>query len=143
MAFTAGQKLSAADLGAITPGSAQAVLSGDQTVTTTAADLAGCSITITTVLSNTAVVVDGVFDMVSNGTADIFLGTLQVDGVTQTGEAHYVGTARTTVMMTWEATLATPGSHTLKLRAGKGSNSNVMTTFQNHTRIVVSGPGIG
>lgn len=104
-----------------------------QGITSTEADITGATITFTTTKANTLVMAVGTFDA-SIGTGSgtgVIQGKLSVDGSNQTTVA--TGTfpttsMRATVCQTWVVTLASAGSHTLKLRAvqntGQTVNSN-------------------
>lgn len=145
MTFVAGRKLRAGELNQISPNAVEGVANpggGFQAITTTAVDLAGATVTITTAVINTAVVVSGVFDVDSNGSTDVMVGRLDIAGVTQSGEAHYQGTGRATVTQTWRSTFAAIGSYTLKLRVLKVNNANVQNCYGTHSKIIVQGPGI-
>lgn len=142
--FTAGQYASASDLNANITGHTRAVGSvTSATVTTSAADLSGCTVTFSTAVANTLVLVVGTFDFQINGTTDIAGGTLVVDGTTVSGEQAILnGTVRATVAMTWRVTLAAAGSHTLKLQVGKTGSSNTVTVRAAGSSISVVGNGV-
>jgi hypothetical protein len=120
--------------------------SGDETVTTSVADVNGATLTFTTAVAGTVVKVTSYWDISSTGSTDVFIGTLYVDGsVYAFGEAHLEGgdtSARTTLAQGWTVTLASAGSHTLKLRRTKTSNSDTVTLYGIHTKIQVEGLGI-
>lgn len=140
--YTAGQKLSATDLNTnITKVLAARGTTASATVTTTIADLGGCTLTFTTPEANTKVLVTGVFDLQINGTTDIARGILDVDGVSDTNEAVLNGTVRATVTQQWVYTLSTAGSHTIKLRVQKTNNSNTVTV-RSPSSITIVGNGL-
>jgi hypothetical protein len=120
--------------------------SGDETVTTSVTDVNGATLTFTTPVAGTVVKVTSYWDISSTGSTDVFIGTLYVDGsVYAFGEAHLEGgdtSARTTMAQGWTVTLASAGSHTLKLRRTKTSNSDAITLYGIHTKIQVEGLGI-
>lgn len=131
--------------------SAFAQASGSLTTTTTVTDVPGATVTITTQVANTVVVVYGMFDVLCAGTTtgDIGVGTLNVDGTDVAthnaiveGKVGASNEVRLTGGQVWRVTLATAGSHTLKLR-GSRFNAGVQTgtiTFQlTHTTIAVLG----
>ncbi len=120
--------------------------SADETVTTSVTDVNGATLTFTTPAANTVVKVTSYWDVSTTGGTDTFIGTLYVDGsVYGFGEAHDEGagtSGRTTLAQGWTVTLASAGSHTLKLRRTKTSNSDTLTLFGIHTKIQVEGLGI-
>ncbi len=146
MAFAAGQTLTAAQLNNITTKYLEARSSADETVTTSVVDVNGATLTFTTPLANTTVSVESYWDIGVTGGADLFIGTLYVDGVVNsTGEVHWDGdgaAGRATVAQGWTVTLVAAGSHTLKLRRTKTTNIDTVTLFGTHTKIKVSGPGL-
>lgn len=101
------------------PASANLTLSGSYQ------DIAGCSITFTPAVASVAVIT-GVFDLTAtSASTSTLLGELQVDGVSQTGNAVFAGTAngqRGTVSRVWHVNL-TAASHTIKLRASYSAGS--------------------
>lgn len=118
---------------------AAACTSNLSTSSSTAADVVGASIPVTTVQLNAVAVVIGVFDMTTTSTGGAGVGTLVVDGVTQSGEAiHSLVTtaARETVAQVWTVTLA-PGSHTLKLQ-GASSGAGTVAIGNTHTTITAT-----
>lgn len=119
--------------------------SGDETVTTTETDVNGATLTFTTAVANTIVKVNSYWDVAISGGTDTLIGTLYVDGVKNTqGEAHMeaAGSQRETVAQGWTVTLASVGSHTLKLRRQKAGSSDTVTLYGIHTKIQVEGPGL-
>lgn len=144
MVFAAGQKLTADALNAITRKAYIATASSTETVvTTTVADLAGATMSVTTVVANTQVRVTGIFDSESSGATDIMIGTCMANGVAQQGEAHWQGDARGTVMNEWLVTFASAGTYTIKLRVQKINNTNTVVVYgSNHSKIVSEANGI-
>lgn len=101
------------------------------------------SVSFTTSYPNTVVMCWGTFDATINSGIATFIGYLNVDGTRlTTGEAHLVGesaaSTRATIMQVWVFTVASAGSHTLKLQ-GTGANT---ATFATHTKLhaLVFGP---
>lgn len=144
MSFSAGQKLSTADLDTIGQKSFQfigAAANSHQAVNVGAADIAGTSLTFTTQYANTPIGIWAVFDVDATGTADTFLGTCVVDSVTQSGEAHSQ-CLRVTAPQYWIATLVAAGSHTVKLQSNKIGTANTLNTNAVHTKwhALVFGP---
>lgn len=125
MTFTAGQKLAAQDLDQLVSSTTQIIGAAQttslQSMTLSAADLTGTSLTFTTLYANTKVTIWGCFDVSYTSLSDtaigtkLFVGTCLVDGVTLSGEAHFNGT-RATVFQEWITTLVAAGSHTIKLQ---------------------------
>ena len=119
-----------------------AMAAGTQTVTTTAADLTGVSRTLTVPEANTQLTIRGYFDVEATNAGDIFIGTCQVDGSNQSGEAHFADVGRATVALEWVVSVSA-GSHTVKLRVQKVNNGGSMTVNgPNHSKLVVVGNGI-
>jgi len=141
--FVSGEYVSAADLNANITGYDQAVGSTTSaTVTTTAADLDGCTVTVTTAVASTVVMVVGTFDVESTGTTDVFFGQLLVAGSAQAGSCSFKGTGRAVVSRTWMVTLGAAGSYTLKLQVDKINNSNTVTIYSTGSSIAVWGNGL-
>jgi len=143
MTFTAGQKISTADLDTIGSVSFQfigAIGTTHQAVGATA-DITGTSLTFTTQYANTKVGIWAVYDVDSTGVTSTFVGTCLVDGVVQAGEAHST-TLRVTCPSMWIATLTAAGSHTIKLQSAKSGGTDTMNTNQVHTKwhALVFGP---
>lgn len=112
-------------------------------VTTSVADLAGATVNVTTVETNTEVKVQGVFDVEASA-GDIFVGTLVVNGgAAQNGEAHFAtALGRANITQTWTVTLPTVATHTLKLRVQKVGASGTVNVYGVHSCILVEGQGI-
>lgn len=147
--FAAGADLTAAQLNALvtnTTAISLAAASSNQSIAG-AADIAGCSITLNTVSPNVQILIFGVYDVnigSGNGGA-LLIGTCTVStvsgGAAFPNEAHFGGfpnttTARGSTAQIWFATLVTPGSHTIKLRGGISTGSQVQTMAQ-HTTLTV------
>lgn len=121
----------------------RAACSSDTTVGTSDSDLAGTTLSFTTLEANTVIRVTAVFDISSTQAGDIFIGSLAVDGGSnQTGEAHYQAVGRSTVTQTWIITIATAGSHNVRLRVRKNNNGGTVTAFATHSSIVMEGQGV-
>jgi hypothetical protein len=95
-------------------------------LTTTEADITGATVTFTTLRPNARYLCMGSFYFSAIGASGhIASGKLSVDGTTQTPAANFTGDnatpARTNSSQTWSGTLATAGSHTLKLRGVSGA----------------------
>lgn len=136
--YTAGERILAANMPG--PYLLSAMASADTSVaTTTLTDLTGASITFTTKTANATIEVDGTFDMQvgATGTA-IATGHCIVDGVDQTSQATSSLTTagqRTTSGQTWVVTIATPGTHTVKLQGALSANSGTCSFRSTHTTI--------
>lgn len=119
--------------------------SATQAVTTSTVDLAGATLSVTTPTANTDVLITGIFDVESNGDADIFVGTSNISGGvgTPVGEAHWVGVGRGTIIQQWLVTLVTAQAYTIKLRISKvGTANTLQVDGAGHSKIIVSGNGI-
>lgn len=113
------------------------------TVTTTITDLPGASVSFSTAEANTTVKITGIFDVESNGAADIFVGACSIDGAAaEAAEAHFQGIGRVSVVQSWIVTLTASGSHSAKLRVYKSSNSNTVVCYAIHSVISVEGQGV-
>lgn len=120
--------------GFINNGSAACTLA--LTLTGTLQDVAGCSKTFTIVNGNAFAICWGTFDSANSVTTsnNVGVGQLMVDGVSQSGEAHWDDrVSRTTAQQHWTVPL-TAASHTIKLQ-GKGGG--VMTLQTIHTKLTI------
>lgn len=104
-----------------------AVATGDLPIGTADGDIPGATLTFTTASANALARVRGDFDfrLTALGTGYCY-GSLYVDGVRQTKQALYSTGAietREPGSMGWDITLASTGSHTLKLSGHKDINS--------------------
>lgn len=97
---------------------------GTNLSTTSFVDISGCSVTVTTTAANALYTVSAnfSFDTITPVASVYTRGALSVDGVVQSGEARWSegstgGDAADYDMAgkSWSGTLATAGSHTLKL----------------------------
>lgn len=111
-------------------------------VTTTVTDVAGASVSFSTAEPNTVVKITGVFDVDSSG-GDIFVGVCVVDGGSaESGEAHFSGIGRGTVVQHWIVTLTSSGAHTAKLRCSKTAGGGSTQIYATHSVITVEGQGV-
>lgn len=136
MTFTAGQKLSTADLDTIGSVSIQfvgAAATTHQLMTTTAADITSTSLTFATQYANTKIAIWAVYDVDQTATTSTFVGTCLVDGVVQAGEAHNQ-TLRCTCAQMWITTLSAAGNHTIKLQGKYSGGSDTVNTNATHTK---------
>jgi hypothetical protein len=139
----AGQRITAALLGAINGNTSQ--IQGAQqstssiTLTGTAQDLTGTSVTFSVAYACTMFVVASFDIHFTNGadigvTGAVGVGTLVVDGVTQSGQCEFNGQNASNGQV-WQVGL-TAGSHTVKLqgaRLGPGPTGSIQT-LATHTR---------
>jgi hypothetical protein len=138
VAFAAFQIVRASQLNRIQPYVQSAVQSGtgQQTVTTTETDAAGCSVTFTS--ATAALVTATIFcDLEVTATGlSVFQGRLNVDGTSITlKEVHLNGSSltRATTGQVIDFTLSGAGSHTVKLRLLKTAAAATILTDDNHT----------
>lgn len=106
-------------------------------MTTSLADITGCTTTVTTYGANREVKITATVDGESNGVTDIGIVVCVVDGVALQGEIHWGPTGRASYGRSWKTTLAAAGSHTIKLQGRKSGNTNTFTTYQTHTNLLV------
>lgn len=137
MPILAGQTLTAAQLNRLQPAPYEAEATSTLTLGTSVADIVGATYTLSTSAANALYVVDATFDcwaeVVSGVTA--IQCRLDVDGVNAGREGVFLGATtgeRATIHQQWKGTLASSGSHTLKLRglksAGVGTYKIVATS---------------
>lgn len=141
MTILAGQKVTAAELNRLRTKKYHGECTTALTKTdATFADIAGCSITLTTETAGATYSVVGIFDCAvgTSSASTRMLGRLNVDGAIGTGfGVHEMDNLdRDTVGMTWQGTLAAAGAHTIKLQ-GALSAAAGSGTFQLFTRILV------
>lgn len=141
MPILAGEVVTAARLNRLQPVTYHADATAAVGPSVTDADITGATITLTTQTNNAIFVATGDYDFDYSGAATALeQGKLVVDGSIQAGTANCQdGTATTndrrTHSRTWRGTLATAGSHTLKLTCTLGSGITVNAT---HTGITVT-----
>lgn len=123
-----------------------AAASSNLTPTTTTTDIPGATVTITTQVANTKVFVAASLDCQVQNMSDAIIALLNVDGVDQGspqvlfgGSVAAAAFIRGSQAQSWVITLASAGSHTLKLRGARGSTGGTPTIFQNFTTITVMG----
>ena len=150
----AGNRITADLLAALTNNSLQFInasqTSFPQNMTATPTDLTGTSVTFTTTYPNTKVLITAFFDVAFTNGVDIgvsganFIGVALVDGVSlgSTAEAHFNG-QKSTIGQQWSPTIASAGSHTIKLRGsyfGPGPTGNIQTGQSTRWTGIVFGP---
>lgn len=123
MPVLAGQTIQAVHF----PQSLEAVASADATLTTSVADIAGATLTFTTVNPNAVAVVEATWDwrLTATGTGYCY-GELNVDGTTDTRKTLFVAQSvetRLPGVLRKKYILASAGSHTVKLQCHKDSSS--------------------
>lgn len=99
------------------------VSTADYTLTTSQADVTGATVTFSTGRTNVTCWVTGSFDLRTTGTGTGYCyGLVLVDGVASSRRAiwlHPAAETRTPGVVSFPVTLASAGSHTIKLRAYK------------------------
>jgi hypothetical protein len=138
MSFAAGQRVTAGQLNRIQPVDYEADATDLLLMSnTTAADIPGATVTVTTVADNAAYKVVGVFDaeVLVTSTTGLMVGKLVVDGTGASGTAVYgMDTAdRATIVMTWTGTLGAAGDHTLKLQGNLSASISSGARFNKST----------
>jgi len=111
------------------------------TPSTTPADIPGATLTFTTANPNATVLAAGIFDCgcATTGTG-LVVGTLVVDGSSQSPESTFglvTANDRNSVAQVWAVTLASAGSHTLKLQGALTAASGTGSIHATHTGIAV------
>lgn len=141
MPILAGQKVTASQLMRLQPRTFDAVGTTTQAGPVTDADVAGATVTFTTSTANAVAVVNCSFDYeFTAATTTLGSGRLNVDGV---GESRYAtfqqgpGNAddRATTAQSYRVTLASAGSHTLKLTCTLPTNMRLTGVY---TSLVVT-----
>lgn len=129
MAIQAGETVTAAKLNHLKPTPYRAAATSTLTGPQTNADVPGATVTFDTETDNAVYVVEAVFDYRNNatGTSSQGSGNIYVDGAIQSEYAIFRdggGSANTsmTVSQVYKGTLATAGSHTIKLVASPVTN---------------------
>ena len=136
MPILAGQIVTAGQLGRMQPRPYKAVQTTALAGPVSTADVPGCSITLTTQAPNAIIVAEAVFDFDPSSTmSGLSNGRLVIDG---TGVGEYAvyqaagaSTDRQSTPQNYRETLATAGTHTLKLvtTLSTGLTLNVYTTL--------------
>lgn len=142
MTMLAGQKATADNYNADVVDWIEDILAADETITTSLTDVTGVTQTFSTPVANTEVKITATCDMGSTGGTDFGIITCVVDGVTQTGNCKLNGAIRAGFAQQWVVTIAAAGSHTIKLQKQKVNNSNTVTLYGSHTKMVIEGNGI-
>lgn len=139
MPLGAGAKLRAATANLFQPTDYFATATADLSSLSTDVDIVGATVTFTTINANAKYTARAVFDMdLIGASTTIIRGKLVVDGSTQAAEGLFeaeVTTDRSTVPQQWNGTLASSGSHTIKLRGTTTANTNIRLT---HTTLSVT-----
>ncbi|MFC4609716.1 hypothetical protein ACFO9E_18125 [Streptomyces maoxianensis] len=142
MPFLSGDRLTSARMNAIQPVPYHEIADALLTKTTTTyEDISGCSVTFDTTTDFAIYVVEAGFDCaVGTSSAGTDMnGRIVVDGIAEPGLAKHQmdNLDRDTVFTSARGTLATPGSHTIKLQ-GALSAAAGSGTFQTLTSILVT-----
>lgn len=115
---------------------------GLQSLTTTETDLLGCSVTFTTATAAARVVViaGGHFLIQTGSASNLATVLLNVDGATTTNPFMRcyasVSGVELTLAQFWNLTLASAGSHTLKLRGIKSGAGGTIQTADLDTHFI-------
>lgn len=142
MPITAGQPPTAAQLTNLQPViySAQQSNTGNQTVTTTETDSAGCTVTFSTTTAAKYIAwITSDNDCSVTGTT-LVSTRLNIDGTTistPSANSNANATTRQCVSQVITGTLSGAGSHTFKLRLFKSFNSGTIVANDVHTRVVI------
>ena len=139
MAILAGEIVTAGRLGRMQPRPYHAVGNADLTGAVSNADVPGATYTFTTTAANAVYTVVAVFDFDNAALTTLMIGRIAVDGAVQSPLAtngSQVTTDRVTATQTYKGTLASAGSHTIKLVATldtgqqvRGVNSSLLITI--------------
>jgi hypothetical protein len=142
MTLGAGAIVTVDELLRLQPTTYHAIASSDLVGSVTTTDITGATLTFDTETANAVYVAEAVFDFdtTTPGTTTIGVGFLNVDGSNQTSQSLFqVGAAtandRTSSTQRWRGTLATAGSHTLKLQGTVPANMEINAT---HTVLTVT-----
>lgn len=147
MAFLSGDRITSARLSNIQPVTYFAQCDSALTTTiTTYQDISGATITFDTVTDNAKVVVDAEFDCavggtLGNGAGSDMNGRIVIDGAAEPGLAKHQQDVldRDSVYTTTVATIATAGSHTIKLQGAlSAAGAGISGTFQVFTCLHVT-----
>lgn len=122
-AFTAGQKIRASDLNRACPTELEQGSTADYTLTTSYGDITGATITFTTVVPNAVVIINAHFDLrVTTANTGYCYGAVVVDGTRHNDQSVQVKQSvedRGGDMLRIKTSVATAGSHTIKLQGKK------------------------
>lgn len=135
----AGETIAASDIPVIT--SYNVIQSAALTLTTTFTDVTGVTQTFSTSRANATAVVFATCDFfitVAIGAGGLTGGQVVVDGVAQAGQADLNANIanRGTAGVVWTGTLASSGSHTIKLQARKTINAGT-AAIETQTKMVI------
>lgn len=141
----AGQTLTAGTVDRIQPKWYEGIATSALAVSTsTYADIVGASVTFSTVAANARFKAEAVFDasVTTANTTNLMVGRLVVDGTPDTGglAVHAMDTQdRDTIVQQWTGTLASAGSHTIKLQGAVTPGSGGAGSFlQSDTKVIVT-----
>jgi hypothetical protein len=142
MAFASGQTVTAAMLNRITRNSLEALVTANDTVTTSEVDLSGATLSITTTQANTILTIFASLDTESTGNTDIGIVKLVVNGTGQADELNFRGANRGRQTKVWLVTVAAASTFTVKLTRRKVNNADAVTIYSTHSTLTVEGNGI-
>lgn len=142
MAFTSGQRLGAAALNRITRNDIEALVTADDTLTTSEVDLSGASISVTTIQANTVLIITASLDCEATGSSDFSFVRCYVDGVAQSRNLKWQVTGRMSLSQTWRVVRGSAGTFTVKLTRQKIGTANTCKVYASHSNLIVAGNGI-
>lgn len=142
MAFSSGQRVTAAMLNRITRNDLLATVTADDVVTGSEVDLSGATLSVTTIQANTKLKITASLDWESTGTTDFSVVKLYVNGVAVSGDMNRRGAGRLPLSKTWNTTVAAASTVTVKLTRQKIISGDTTTIYSTHSTLVVSGNGI-
>lgn len=100
-----------------------------QLATTTATDLTGATVTFTTLGTNAVVSARALIDVESSGASDAFRCQVLVDGAANSKLLTFRANGRATCTQEWPITIATAGSHTIKLQIFKIGSADTVGAY--------------
>lgn len=142
MSFSAGNKLTAAQLNSLVPVLYEGVCNVATTVTTTLADVTGATVTFSTNHDNAIALVTWTADhnITVAGAGVVAIAQMNYDGTdvnTRQALMSMDDVHRLTISQTDTITLATAGSHTIKMRCQKTGAGGTDQLQTNHTQFSV------
>lgn len=143
MAFTSGQRVTAAALNRIIRNDLVANVTSDDTLTTSEVDLSGATLSVTTTEVNTKLKITASLDSESSGASDFAVIRVYIAGVLASSTNFiWQASGRFALSKTWVLTVATTGTKTVKLTRQKIGTANTVKVYSGHSTFVVSGNGI-
>lgn len=128
--FVAGQKIRASDLNFATGTEYEQECTADYTITGSYGDVTGATITFSTSVANAVCIINADYDfrLVTTGTGYCY-GAVMIDGTRHARQRLFTfqsAETRTGGHMRIKTTLASTGSHTIKLQAKKDSAGSAL-----------------